>query len=257
MRGYYFIPDDDDGRAALMAMLRCGLSVEEALEGIARWMEPAEAKRLARRAAKIKLHDIGKLVKLTEAERQHGKLWLLRPYDIPWPEVRRRQRKRRAEAERERKRKERREQREAKVDRIIATKYAATRAEALRHMLAGRGWCPVPALIEDAKRCEAFRTARGHSLKRSSLRKIVHRELDRLEDEGKIESDLRPGDRSPVRFVRFNFATRNAAKNKCDSLTAGVEAKTDAASRTSAEKLASMSASADQSLRADSGHVRA
>jgi hypothetical protein len=89
----HFLPDSADGRALLKALLRCKLSADAAKEA-ARWLEPSELPALQRAAQRVRLHDVGKLVSLTYDERESGRLWLLRPCDVPWPEVQRRTRER-------------------------------------------------------------------------------------------------------------------------------------------------------------------
>src|SRR5262245_28049956 len=59
------LPDNDAGRAMLLAMLACGLSVENAQKHEAPWIDPAELGELRRKAYKISVDDIGDLIRLT------------------------------------------------------------------------------------------------------------------------------------------------------------------------------------------------
>ena len=207
--GNHFAPESIDGHALLKALVRCKLSGEAAMEA-APWLEPAELQALQRAARRLRLHGIGKLVHLTYDERQSGRLWLLRPSDVPWVEVQRRQRERRVKAERERKRRKRQEHRELRE--MIAN--TPRREDAILLMLSITDWMPVSEMVRRARTVrrirsgeiyrkgtiEAFKAFINVSL--SSLRKLVHRTLDRLEAVGSVETDLRQGTRGPERFAR-------------------------------------------------------
>ena len=61
------------------------------------------------------------------------------------------------------------------------------------------GWVPVWALVEQSIDCAAFRRL-GHD----SVRRLVHRTLDRLEKDGLVKTEVWRGDeRGPVRFARM------------------------------------------------------
>jgi hypothetical protein len=207
----HFLPDSADGRALLTALLRCKVSADAALEA-ARWLEPTELPALQRAAQRVPLHDVGKLVSLTYDERQSGRLWLLRPCDVPWPEVQRRMKERRIEAERERKRKRRKRQ-ELREQREMF-RNTPRRDDAIMNILS-TDWTRVSEIVEQARTVLVFRpgdpvrwggslrAAFRVALKSGSLRKLVHRTLDHLEALGVIETELREGTRGlMVRFAR-------------------------------------------------------
>jgi hypothetical protein len=58
------------------------------------------------------LHGLGKLLRITAAARIELKLWLIRPCDMPWPQLQHEAGERRRANEAERQRKERRKRRE-------------------------------------------------------------------------------------------------------------------------------------------------
>jgi hypothetical protein len=210
----HFVPDSAEGRALLKALLRCKLGGEAVMHA-APWLEPGELQALQRAARRLRLHDIGTQVHLTYAERHEGKLWLLRPCDVPWDEVQRRQRERSLKADRERKRKKRQEQRERRE--MIAN--TPRREDAILLMLSTTDWMPVSEMVRRARTLrrirhgelyrrgtidafKAFQGPDGSNVALSSLRKLVHRTLDRLEAVGSVETDLREGTRGPERFAR-------------------------------------------------------
>jgi hypothetical protein len=209
----HFLPDSADGRALLTALLRCKVSADAALEA-ARWLEPTELPALQRAAQRVPLHDVGKLVGLTYDEREGGRLWLLRPCDVPWPELQRRTQERRIEKERERKRRKRQELREQRE----MTRSTPRRDEAIMDMLT-TNWTPVSEIVQQALTVRVRHTGRRYPRDRpgsrrlreafavartsGSLRKLVHRTLDQLEGLGVIETELRKGTRGlMVRFAR-------------------------------------------------------
>jgi hypothetical protein len=224
--GNHFVPDSAEGRALLKALLRCKLSGEAVMDA-APWLEPGELQALQRAARRLRLHDIGTQVHLTYAERQEGRLWLLRPCDVPWDEVQRRQRERSVKADRERKRRKRREQREIRERRREMMSEMMgnmpRREEAIMGMLTmdwqddWQDWFPVSELVQQACtwrsfRCgdvvrslrKAFLCPNGAPATPSSLRRLVHRTVDKLEDLGFVETMLGKGMRGTVRYVRIS-----------------------------------------------------
>jgi len=230
--GNNFVPDSAEGRNLLKALLRCKLGGEAAMAA-APWLEPAELLALQRTARRLWLHDIGKLVHVTYDERQRGSLWVLRPCDVPWDEVQRQRRERSVKADRERKRKKRQEQRERRE--MIAN--TPRREDAILLMLSTTDWMPVSEMVRRARTLrrirhgelyrrgtiEAFRAFGGGAL--SSLRKLVHRTLDRLEALGSVETDLRQGTRGLERFARkvdLEGGLRPDGFRHRDSVTGGI-----------------------------------
>ncbi len=94
--GSRFLPNNDDGRRLLLALLRLKISPELATLR-APWLEPAELKKLQRVARRVKWDELGKLVGLTYDERRASRAWYMWPCDMSKNEVRRLQ----AEKERE------------------------------------------------------------------------------------------------------------------------------------------------------------
>ena len=228
----HFVPDSAEGRALLKALLRCKLGGEAVMHA-APWLEPGQLQALQRAARRLRLHDIGTQVHLTYAERHEGKLWLLRPCDVPWDEVQRQRRERSVKADRERKRKKRQEQRERRE--MIAN--TPRREDAILLMLSTTDWMPVSEMVRRARTLrrirhgelyrrgtiEAFRAFGGGAL--SSLRKLVHRTLDRLEALGSVETDLRQGTRGLERFARkvdLEGGLRPDGFRHRDSVTGGI-----------------------------------
>lgn len=94
-----------------------------------------------------------------------------------------------------------------------------SRAEAIMHMLTGplaaerrigampprfpligADWIPAPKLAELASTCRAFKRPDGFNSR--SVRQLVHRTLNRLEEAGEVETKMAMGMRGPVRMVR-------------------------------------------------------
>jgi hypothetical protein len=82
--GNHFLPDSDDGRTMLTALLCVGLTNESAIE-TAPWCEIDELRKLKRQARQVKWWRdktaIGKLIGLTFDEWVLAKLWLTGPID--------------------------------------------------------------------------------------------------------------------------------------------------------------------------------
>ena len=194
----HFLPDSAAGRALLKALLRCKLSADAAMEA-ARWLEPSELPALQRAAKRLRLHDLGNLVSLTYDERQNGKLWLLRPCDVAWPEVQRRQGERSLIADRERKRRKRQELRERRE----MIRNTPRRDDAIMHVLS-TDWIRVSEIVQQARTYRVFRSGERvrFAAPSGSLRKLVHRTLDQLVGYGVVETELRKGTRGMVRWVR-------------------------------------------------------
>ena len=169
-------------------------------------------------SSKIPWGQIGKLLKLTDEERTAHKLWYWPPIDVPWEEVRRRQRQHTTDLNRARQRKKRAKER--KLRDMLSN--SNDRKDAILRMLAGadappRGWQPpgpsppsgngwtaVPALVKRAETIRAFRGPCGWSVKTGgSLRRLVHRTLRRLQEQGEIEIEMGVGVHGLVAFARL------------------------------------------------------
>ena len=219
--GNHYLPDNDDGRAMLTALLCFGLTDESALHD-AQWCA-AELDGLKRQAQYMKWNNVGTLIGLTYEEREECKLWRLQPCDVSPDEVKRRQANRRAKADKERKKRQR-EQKHSEREKIQVTK---NRCEAVLrmlndedllfptksrvippprpyHPLTYQGWAPVSRLVELATKSRAFCRPDGHPL--SDLRNAVHRALKRLADTTEIETQLVPGQRGMIMLVRKTAA---------------------------------------------------
>ena len=158
----HWLPNNEDGRAMLTALLCFGLTDDGALAD-APW-SAAELPALKRRARRLKWRDVGKLINLKYSERETCGLWVL-DCDVSRKEVQRRQaeKRKRLEAERKkRKRAERSDEREAmhatpdRRDAIM--RILGAQRDTLFHRKPGvnppqpplwyQGWMPVPTLIK-------------------------------------------------------------------------------------------------------------
>jgi hypothetical protein len=217
----HFLPDNDDGRAMLLALLCFGLTDDAAITD-APWCGQRELSTMKRRARRMEWRDVGKLIRLTYAEYETAKLWLLRPCDVSPEELGRRNDERRRKLDRERRKREREEQRTER-ERMRTT---SDRGESLLRMLKGGvelfprksgiqppdsnillqchdGWMPVSALVVLAQNCRAFRRPDGRQPSgRNALRVLVHREVTRLANKGDVETKLEAAMRGHVLMVR-------------------------------------------------------
>jgi hypothetical protein len=280
-RGCSFITDSEEGHTMLMVLLRVRTTAESAMES-APWLSERALKALRKAGRKIPWSRIGDLLKLTDKERTAHKLWYWAPIDLPWEEVRRRQRRRTMEKERERRRKQRAKHRELRD----MLSNSNDRKDAIIRMLAGAdapparrgiqpppptppsgsawigGWTAVSALVERAQTIAAFRRPDGWSVRRDSLRRLVHRTLRRLQEQGEIEIEMGWGKRGQVAFARLRAPRADAsadgrsvgdtgewaphADGFChrDSVTGDAKGETADRSTASTEKRASEGASA-------------
>jgi hypothetical protein len=211
--GCSFLPDNEEGRTMLMVMLRVGTTTESAME-MAPWLTTeAEVKAKRKAASKIPWNEIGKLIKLTYAERMAHELYCWMPIDVTPEEVRERQKERTRQKNREWKRKDRAKKRRMH-DMLSNTN---DRKDAILRMLAGADaprpgihkpgerldgdWTVVSALVKRAETVRAFRRPDGRALR--NLRDAVHCTLELLKQDGMVETETRPGMRGQVCFVRL------------------------------------------------------
>ena len=206
--GNHFVPENDEGRAMLMAQLRCRLQDDDAKER-APWITDAELVALKRQAKKLDFKKIGELVGLKHLERWHDdvKMFSWPSCDISPEEAARFK----AERDRENARKRQARKRES----IVKMRHTDKREEAVMRMLRNlpkeplsggldpmSGWTRVSALVKEAENCNAFRRPDGQRMW-ASLREPVHRVLRTLKANGQIEMALQPGQRGMVAYVRL------------------------------------------------------
>jgi hypothetical protein len=212
--GNYFLPNDDDGRALLMVLLRFGLSADEAMEA-ARWLTEAELRKLKRKAWSV--DNLGALIHLTYAERDYAKLWLLLPDKMTWQQVRKLQRIRDRENAKKRKRRERERELEGlrimtqTTEREVAIKVMLEMAALPKRRPPGiqpppeinypDGWIAVPELAKQASALRTFCRPDGRPL--HGLRQIVRRTLKRLAKRGAIKMEMFGGMRGMVWLVKL------------------------------------------------------
>jgi hypothetical protein len=198
--GSTFVPNSSDGRAILLALLRCSLKDEDAMTD-APWLDRAELPKLRRKARRINWYDIGTVVKCSYDERKAGRFHILRPYDVTWEEVQRRQKENRLLKERERSRRNRLKRWEERE----MMRNEVSRESAVMRLLTAV-WMPVAELVEkiEKNRQQAFqyRLSDGKPLKPNGLRKLVHVALRKLEELGQIEIEMVEGPRGPVGMAR-------------------------------------------------------
>jgi hypothetical protein len=136
---------------------------------------------------------LGKLVELTNQEREAEELWQLRPCDVDWHLVQAREHERRKARNRARAR--------MKREALNMTKQLArdldVREESVLVAI-GTKWTPVSKVIDMVRGGRAWQALVG-----SSLKVIMHRVLDKLVAQGLVESKIAVGTNClPTRFVR-------------------------------------------------------
>jgi hypothetical protein len=151
--GNHYMPDNDDGRAMLTALLHYGLTDENAAEH-APWCGPDEFARLKRNAQRIEWKgsgkQIGKLICLTFIEWKAAKLWAMRPIDKTEKELDAFRADRTRELDRKRKQMKR-EQRETMLlsdDRCnVVMRMLETLLRRVPMMWRREHWTPVSELV--------------------------------------------------------------------------------------------------------------
>lgn len=228
--GCRFLPNNEDGRCLLVALLRLGLSDDSAVH-MALWpLEPPELRKLRRVARRVRWKELGdvlgRILRLTYDERLEAKLFFLWPVDVSREEVQDRQRVRNLERRREKRR-------QKKGEREMMRKNGSRR-EVLMALLTD-SWSSVPELAKAAGAYEAFRRPDGKAIGISwnspritasgsmrsvspgptgGLRVVVHRWIDKLEVEGLVETELRPGIRGQVRYARRKTDVKTGVKTE-------------------------------------------
>lgn len=196
----HLLPDDDHGRALVIALIRCGR--EKAAITSAPWAEKelpalrAEAKRWA-------LDDLGALVGLTYAERRrhHPMFNMLTPGNMDSDLVKKEQQEQhRRDVERDRKYMRAYRQRQKEKDDKMQNTTA--RDDAILQMLNTRDWMSAPALLLQARRCKAFGRRLNDDAPLRNLRGALHRALRQMVEHGVIEIVQQSGARGPVLWVR-------------------------------------------------------
>ena len=227
----YLLPNDADGRAMMVALLHFGLSSEAAMQ-FASWRhEPDELRQLQRKARSTKRSEIGTLIKLTIADWEKFKLWVLLPRGVPEKEANRW----RAARNREKARKRQQRKREKELEGFTIMRNTPARKEAIELMLKlarlphrpgpticdsvyvglDPSWTSVPELVKQAATCKAFRRPDMQPLR--NLRDAIHCTLRALAKEGVIEMKMRNGARGPVLFAKLNDRISVAATRERDT----------------------------------------
>jgi hypothetical protein len=199
---YSLLPNNDEGKALLTALLRFGLTDEKALKD-APWCK-ADLTKLKRQARRMKWRDdVGKLIGLTFAEWKEAKLWILRPIDASEQDIEDWRKEQRKNNDAERKRKKRDKDREERE----ATRQSNKRNDTVLRMLKAEkvfpafgGWTTISALVKQARKCVAFRCPNGSPPR--GLRVLVHRTVKRLEALGLVETKLIAEKHGKVLYVQ-------------------------------------------------------
>jgi hypothetical protein len=230
--GNHYLPDSEDGRAMLAALLCFGLTDDSAIND-ASWCE-AELPALKRKARRIKWHDVGKLIGLTFDEWKAAKLWIMRPIDKSEAELDAWRKDRRKVQDSVRKKRQREHERSTRE----TMRAADNRRDAVLQMLEARGlafprksgvippprfcgeWTPISTLMELAVTHRAFRRPDGRALR--DLRKTIHRTLTRLAKSGVVETRLEQGQRGKVTLIRKHGSMASAFPQKAQQ-TKGFE----------------------------------
>jgi hypothetical protein len=191
------LPDNEVGRACVQAMLSMGMGVK----GYAPWLAPDEFERLqASAAADMPERNVGeylgRLLKLSDADREQFKLWRIKPHDVPWSTV---QKRRRQEATARAPIYKRKRQQRIAMARVADTREAS----ALLAIGTSRTWQRVSDIVPTIRGSAAWRKDNGAPLEGASLRVRFNITLDALKARGLIESKIEQGRRGVnTRFVR-------------------------------------------------------
>jgi hypothetical protein len=198
--GNHFLPDNAEGRAMVVAFLRCRMRTDDVKER-APWITDNELQKLQSDASEIEsIKELGELIGLTWDERMGPcRVYFLPACDVTPLEAACLQ----SDRNRENARKRQIRFRESKMK----MRHTSIRDDAMLRMLATlppiSGWTPVSVLVKEAKRCDAFRRPDGRKLAPRSLRKTVHRVIEVLKAHGQIETTEKPGARGMVTLVRL------------------------------------------------------
>jgi hypothetical protein len=219
--GNHFLPDDDDGRAMLTALLRFGVTDENAMED-APWCSD-ELPTLKRRARRMKWREVGKLIELTFEEWKHAKLWIMQPIDASELDIQAWRKERDKESSRKSKAKARakeKQEKDAMLERANAKMETTNpRQDAILEIMIERGGLSsiaVPELMNEARKLPAFTRSQCRNTRWvggppasaivSNLRDAVHETLNQLERKGVVKTYKRPGERGPVRHAELEHS---------------------------------------------------
>jgi hypothetical protein len=195
------LPDDVHGRNMLMAMLACGLTGPDA-QTWAPWIKPQQLEDMIATVESREWNGdaLGNLVELTDAEREEGKLFSMRPCDIDWAYVQARQsyRKKTRDAERARR------YRAGKMENLKKNKYLSVREEAIYDLLlhAGGKWT-VSRLAAKMADHPAFKRPDGAQITAQSLLSRIRDALNHLKAQGMTEEFREPTPRGFERVIRW------------------------------------------------------
>jgi hypothetical protein len=191
--GSCFLPDNEIGCAHAVALLRMHEPPEDIWK-IAPWISCGQLVKLQRRAHDLRLEHLGKLLRVTEAEREavrlrypRGGLWNLQPIDMSPQEVQHRAAERRKEKNTKDRRTKRDDERRKKQRAQERRAAMTSRPEVVLSLLDSGKWKAVPKLTKEAADYAAFQR-----FKPDELRRLVHRTLDRLVKDGEIRSKIEP-----------------------------------------------------------------
>jgi hypothetical protein len=224
--GNDYLPDDDEGRSILIALLSLGGLPDAVALEFAWWCE-AELPTLKRQASRTKWRNIGKLIGITTKELGDYKLWCFGvPADQTPEEFEVWKKKRRKEQDAKRSKKYRdklKVEKEAEKVRMLqmakqmAKTHSNPRHTEILEMLAESRYLSVAEIMKKARKSHAFvrscnRTTtwvKGppENVIVSDLRKTVHRSLKQLEAKGAIRTFTIPGERGPERLATLSMAS--------------------------------------------------
>jgi hypothetical protein len=195
--------DGEHGRNMLKALLACGMTGPDAQKW-APWLPPKKLQSVIAEVDSVPssywtADRLGDLVELTDAERESGKLWSLRPCDVQWSHVQDRVYERKKARDRASQCRKRARNKEA----LKMAKDLDVREETLFVAVCSKGkaWTSAMALTSKIEHARSFHAPDGWPIAGASLRTIVHRNLDRLAEQGLIESKTERGRHGfPTRF---------------------------------------------------------
>jgi hypothetical protein len=223
--GNDFLPDNDEGRSILIALLSLG-GLPDAVAIEFAWWCDAELPTLKRQACRTKWRDIGKLIGMTTKELEEYKLWCFGVPADQTPkefEAWKKERSKRLARERQQERrkrlkaeKEAEKERKLQMAKTMAKKHSNPRHVAILKMLADSRYLSVAEIMKKARKSHAFvrscnRTTtwvKGppENVIVTDLRKTVHRSLKQLEAKGAIRTFTIPGERGPERLASLSMA---------------------------------------------------
>jgi hypothetical protein len=172
--GMRCLSDDNEGRRFLMVLLALDL-LDDDIPNRAPWVTALELRELEQEAARFNPTPaaIGKVLKLTDAERERHALWNLRPYDVDWKTVQRRR-----EVDKVARRKQKRHQ--ARTELAATANHDPRTIAVMEAMALHPHGASVLNIMTDA--------AKALPKERATCHRIVHRILDRLEQKGLVET---------------------------------------------------------------------